>query len=148
MKKNILPMIPLRGIVVFPGMVTHFDCGRSKSIGSIEQAELNNSNIFLTAQKNELIVEPKEKDLYKYGTVAAVKQILRIPGGTIRILIEGLKRGKIEKIIDEETEDLKGDWQVAVDTISGKSNISIEKKSSDENDAQVAASTIKIFILF
>ena len=97
MKKNILPMIPLRGIVVFPGMVTHFDCGRNKSIGSIEQAELNNSNIFLTAQKNELIVEPKEKDLYKYGTVAAVKQILRIPGGTIRILIEGLKRGKIEK---------------------------------------------------
>lgn len=53
---------------------------------------------------------------------------------------------KIEKIIDEETEDLKGDWQVAVDTISGKSNISIEKKSSDENEAQVAASTIKIFI--
>lgn len=102
MKKNILPMIPLRGIVVFPGMVTHFDCGRSKSIGSIEQAELNNSNIFLTAQKNELIVEPKEKDLYKYGTVAAVKQILRIPGGTIRILIEGLKRGKIEKIIEHD----------------------------------------------
>lgn len=102
MKKNILPMIPLRGIVVFPGMVTHFDCGRNKSIGSIEQAELNNSNIFLTAQKNELIVEPKEKDLYKYGTVAAVKQILRIPGGTIRILIEGLKRGKIEKIIEHD----------------------------------------------
>ena len=102
MKKNILLMIPLRGIVVFPGMVTHFDCGRNKSIGSIEQAELNNSNIFLTAQKNELIVEPKEKDLYKYGTVAAVKQILRIPGGTIRILIEGLKRGKIEKIIEHD----------------------------------------------
>lgn len=90
-----MPMIPLRGIVVFPGMVTHFDCGRDRTIGAIEESEIRDSKIFLVSQKDEEIEDPTMDEIYTVGAVASIKQILKIPGGIVRILIEGETRGRI-----------------------------------------------------
>lgn len=97
-----MPMIPLRGIVVFPGMVTHFDCGRDRTIGAIEESEIRNSKVFLVSQKDEEVEDPTMDAIYTVGAIASIKQILKIPGGIVRILIEGEKRGRI--ISSEEKE--------------------------------------------
>jgi len=104
MDKNIklLPLIPLRGMNIFPYMVLHFDVGREKSILALEDAMLNNQEIFLVSQKISKIEEPEEKDIYSIGTVCNIKQILKLPGDTIRVLVEGLKRGKISQYKDNE----------------------------------------------
>ena len=104
MEKNtkLLPLIPLRGMNIFPYMVLHFDVGREKSILALEDAMLNNQEIFLVSQKVSKIEEPEEKDIYSIGTVCNIKQILKLPGDTIRVLVEGLKRGKILEYKDKE----------------------------------------------
>ncbi|MBZ9636704.1 endopeptidase La [Clostridium sp. FP1] len=105
MDKNtkLLPLIPLRGMNIFPYMVLHFDVGREKSILALENAMLNNQEIFLVSQKISKIEEPGEKDIYSIGTICNIKQILKLPGDTIRVLVEGLKRGKILEYKDNET---------------------------------------------
>ncbi len=95
-----LPVIPLRNIVVFPQMVTHFDVGREKSINAIETAELKDSRIMLVTQKDYKNMEPKTDDLYKIGTVAVIRQILKLPQGQIRVLIEGEKRAEVKTYSD------------------------------------------------
>lgn len=99
-----LPVIPLRNIVVFPQMVTHFDVGRDKSIKAIEEAELENSKILLLSQKDAKVMEPTADDIYKYGTVANIRQILKLPHGQMRVLIEGEYRAKTKSI--QESEDM------------------------------------------
>ncbi|WP_054251566.1 endopeptidase La [Neofamilia massiliensis] len=99
-----LPVIPLRNLVVFPQMVTHFDVGRDKSIKAIEEAELENSKILLLSQKDAKIMEPTADDIYKYGTVANIRQILKLPHGQMRVLIEGEYRAKTTSI--QESEDM------------------------------------------
>lgn len=100
-KHDVLPVIPLRDLVIFPQMVTHFDAGRPKSIAAIERAELEGSHVFLTAQKQVDTMEPGIEDIYEVGTVAVIKQILRLPGGIVRVLVEGLFRGKVLSLDDE-----------------------------------------------
>lgn len=104
MKENIevLPLIPLRGITVFPHMVLHFDVGREKSILALEEAMINNQRIFLSGQKEAKTEEPIVEDIYTIGTVCNIKQILKLPGNTMRVLVEGETRGKISKYIDKE----------------------------------------------
>lgn len=97
-----MPMIPLRGIVVFPGMVTHFDCGRDRTIGAIEESEIRNSKVFLVSQKDEEVEDPTMDEIYTVGAIASIKQILKIPGGIVRILIEGEKRGRIISFEEKE----------------------------------------------
>lgn len=99
-----LPVIPLRNIVVFPQMVTHFDVGRDKSIKAIEEAELENSKILLLSQKDAKVMDPTADDIYKYGTVANIRQILKLPHGQMRVLIEGEYRVKTTSI--QESEDM------------------------------------------
>ena len=89
-----LPVLALRGLVVFPGCVTHFDVGRTKSVRSVEEAMRANQTIFLVAQRDLETDDPKKADLYEIGTVATVKQILRLPGDNMRILVEGQYRAK------------------------------------------------------
>lgn len=98
-----IPVIAMRDLVVFPRMVTHFDCGRPKSIAAVEAAEINNSYIMLVAQKDGAIIEPSREDIFDYGTLAAVKQILKLPGGLVRVLVEGVKRAKILDLITENS---------------------------------------------
>ena len=92
---KLLPLIPLRGMSIFPYMVLHFDIGREKSTLALEEAMLKDQEIFLVSQKQAKVEEPEEKDIYSIGTVCNIKQILKLPGDTIRVLVEGIKRGKI-----------------------------------------------------
>src|SRR5699024_10079021 len=89
-----IPLLPLRGLIVFPSMVIHLDVGRDKSIQSLEKAMMNNQEIFLAAQKESSIDEPTASDIYIKGTVAKVNQMLKLPNGTMRVLVEGLYRGE------------------------------------------------------
>jgi len=90
-----LPMLPLRGVLVFPYTVIHLDVGRKKSINAIEDAMLGSKEIFLATQKEAQTDEPDEEDIYEVGTVAEIRQILKMPGGTMRVLVEGLFRAEI-----------------------------------------------------
>ncbi|UOQ47268.1 endopeptidase La [Gracilibacillus caseinilyticus] len=97
-----IPLLPLRGLIVFPGMVIHLDVGREKSIESLEKAMMNDQHIFLSAQKESAIEDPDKEDIQVIGTVAKVNQMLKLPNGTMRVLVEGLYRAEIKKFINEE----------------------------------------------
>ena len=99
--ETIVPLLPLRGLLVYPTMVLHLDVGRDKSVQALEKAMVDDHIIFLTTQKDLAIDEPVEEDLYHMGTLTKVKQMLKLPNGTIRVLIEGLKRAEIIEFIDE-----------------------------------------------
>ncbi|MCU9614042.1 endopeptidase La [Caldibacillus lycopersici] len=101
-QRTIVPLLPLRGLLVFPTMVLHLDVGRDKSVQALEKAMMDEHLIFLTTQKDVSIDDPEEEDLYEVGTLARVKQMLKLPNGTIRVLVEGLNRGKIEEFINHE----------------------------------------------
>lgn len=96
-----LPVIPMRGLCVFPGMLVNFDVGRDKSIVALEQAMMREQLVFLVLQKEEEIELPLISDLYEIGTVAKVKQMLKLPGDNVRILVEGLYRGRISEVMEE-----------------------------------------------
>lgn len=95
-----LPLVPLRGIIVFPGMILHFDVGRPKSIDAIESALRHNKLVFLCYQNDYMTEAPEMSDLAEVGTICEVRQILRMPDGTVRILVEGKYRGRIERFYD------------------------------------------------
>ena len=97
-----MPLIPLRGIVVYPHMILHFDVGRFKSIKAIEEAMLEEQLILLVAQRDPSIEDPEPEDIYAYGTIAKIKQLLRLPGDTIRVLVEGIGRAKIAEMVQTE----------------------------------------------
>lgn len=97
-----LPLLPLRGISVFPYMVIHLDVGRERSMAAVEQAMLEDRMILLASQKETEIDSPTEEDIFTVGTVAEIKQLLKLPGGTMRVLVEGMKRGRIAQFITEE----------------------------------------------
>lgn len=96
-----LPMIPLRGLSVFPNMVLHFDIGREKSINALEKAMVMNQYIFLASQKDDNTDLPTPDDFYHIGTVGKIKQMLKLPGDSIRVLVEGVCRGEIEEVMFE-----------------------------------------------
>ncbi|MGI6668677.1 MAG: endopeptidase La [Acetivibrionales bacterium] len=101
-KKYTLPLLPLRGLTVFPYMILTFDVGRDKSIKALDDAMINNQLIFLVAQKDAKNDLPGKEDIYKVGTVSKVKQLLRLPGDTIRVLVEGICRAEIKKYLQTE----------------------------------------------
>ncbi len=94
------PLLPLRGILVFPTMIIHLDVGRDKSIKALESAMMLDRLIMLATQKDAQIDNPTVDDVFEVGTVMQIKQLLKLPGGTIRILVEGLHRGKIVQFDD------------------------------------------------
>lgn len=97
-----IPMLPLRGVLVFPYMIVHLDVGRERSINSIDEAMLNKKEIFLAMQKEAQTDEPGSEDIYQVGTIAEIKQLLKLPGGTIRVLVEGLHRARVVNYISYE----------------------------------------------
>ncbi len=99
---KVLPLLPLRGILVFPYMVIHLDVGRDKSVQAIEETMARDRMIFLATQKEAQTDDPGEEDIFQIGTVAEVKQLLKLPGGTIRILVEGMSRARISKYLADE----------------------------------------------
>ncbi|NLI90292.1 MAG: endopeptidase La [Epulopiscium sp.] len=101
-KKIQIPMLATRGITVFPKMIIHFDVGRQNSIQAIENAMINDEKILLVSQKDAKIDDPKVDELYDFGTVASIKQILKISDSTMRVLVEGEHRASITSYEDEE----------------------------------------------
>lgn len=97
-----IPLIPLRGVSVFPYMVIHFDVGREKSINALEKAMVDDSLIFLCSQIDAKIDDPNIDEFHHVGTICKIKQMLKLPGGSIRVLIEGINRGRILNIKQEE----------------------------------------------
>lgn len=100
--KLILPLIPLRGLTVFPNMVIYFDVGRKKSIEAVEKAMAGDQKIFLAAQKDIEIDNPSEDDIFNIGTICEIKQIVKMPKDTIRVLVEGIERAKMDEFFDKE----------------------------------------------
>ena len=100
--KLILPLIPLRGLTVFPNMVIYFDVGREKSIEAVEKAMAGDQKIFLAAQKDIEIDNPSEEDIFNIGTICEIKQIVKMPKNTIRVLVEGIERAKMDEFFDKE----------------------------------------------
>ena len=98
-----LPVLPLRGMVVFPMSLVNLDVGRAKSIESLNKGMNNNKKIFMVTQKDTLVEDPTEKDLYKVGVIGEIKQIMKLPTGIVRILVEAKSRGKLKKFTDLET---------------------------------------------
>ncbi len=101
-KLSNMPVLPLRGLLVYPTMVLHIDVGRERSIAALEHAMLGDSTIFLVTQKDLRVDSPVKSDLYKMGTLAKVKQMLKLPNGTLRILVEGLNRAEMVSYKDAE----------------------------------------------
>lgn len=97
-----LPLIPLRGLSIFPYMILNFDIGREKSLKALEEAMLDEEMIFLTSQKDAEVEDPDEDEFYHVGTISKIKQMIKLPGDAVRVLVEGLSRGRIKEVSDDE----------------------------------------------
>ena len=103
----VLPVLPLRGMMVFPYMMVHLDAGREQSISALEKAMLvEDKHVFLVAQRDSDLEDPQMSDLYSVGTVAEIKHLMKLPDGAIRVLVEGRYRGQIVSAIEQEDDYL------------------------------------------
>ncbi|HPN09334.1 MAG TPA: LON peptidase substrate-binding domain-containing protein, partial [Syntrophales bacterium] len=96
-KITVMPLLPLRDVVVFPHMIVPLFVGREKSIAALESAMKYEKSIFMVAQKNAQKDEPTESDIYRVGTIGIIIQLLRLPDGTVKVLVEGKERGLIKE---------------------------------------------------
>ena len=100
---RIMPMMPLRGVLVFPYSVTHLDVGRDRSINAIDYAMNGDDNhIFLTMQRDAQVDDPQLEDVYEIGTIAVIRQMMKLPGGTVRLMVEGVCRARMCSSLQEE----------------------------------------------
>ncbi len=102
---QLMPLLALRGIIVFPGMTVNLDVGRDKSINAVNVAMQNDKRILLVTQRDAETTDPKREDLYAFGVVAEIKQLLKLPSGAQRILIQGINRVQLTSVIDAPFED-------------------------------------------
>ncbi len=98
-----LPLLPLRDVVIFPYMVAPLFVGREKSIRALEEAMKKNKEIFLVAQRDAKTNDPSEKDIYEIGTIGTIVQMLRLPDGTVKVLVEGKKRARIHNYVPQKS---------------------------------------------
>jgi len=111
LERQSIPLLPLRDVVVFPHTVIPLFIGRKSSVHAITHAMEADKHVFLVTQKDEAIEDPKNEDLHKVGTLATILQLLKLPDGTIKVLVEGVKRSRIEEFVDlgEHTEVILSD---------------------------------------
>ncbi|MGH7890467.1 MAG: LON peptidase substrate-binding domain-containing protein, partial [Thermodesulfobacteriota bacterium] len=118
----VIPLLPLRDVVIFPHMVAPLFVGREKSIRALEEAMKKDKEILLSAQKDAKTNDPNEEDIYKIGTVGTIVQMLRLPDGTVKVLVEGKRRARILRYIPNpsfflvEAERIAEDENVGVET--------------------------------
>ncbi len=98
----VTPTLALRGLTIFPNMMLHFDVARPASIRALDEAMAAGSPIFLVTQKELMVEEPKREDLYNVGTLCNVRQILRVPGDNVRVMVDGISRGRIVELVQSE----------------------------------------------
>ena len=121
MKASFLkPLLPLRDIVIFPSMVVPLFVGREKSIKALQEVMKTDKSIVLVTQKNSEIDDPSGRDLYQYGCLSKVLQLLKLPDGTVKVLVEGQKRIKILKYNDSNNNYLNCEVENAEDQNSSK----------------------------
>ena len=121
-----LPVVALRGLVVFPNNVVHFEVGRAKSIAAIEAAMHGNSSVFLVAQKEMDVEEPGPRDLYTYGVVAEIRQVLRVSEELVKVLVEGKYRARLLELEDQ------GKYMQAMVRSASVKGISADKRPQTE----------------
>ena len=109
------PLLPLRDIVIFPTMVVPLFVGREKSIKALQEVMKSDKSIVLVAQKNSEIDDPSSKDLYQYGCLSKVLQLLKLPDGTVKVLVEGEKRIKILRYNENANDYLTCEVEIAED---------------------------------
>ena len=134
MVKNNIPVLPLRDIVVFPHMVVPLFVGRDKSVKALEKVMTGDKRIMLITQKSASVDDPKKDDLFDFGTIANVLQLLKLPDGTVKVLVEGLQRASINMFTDNE------DYLV--------SNIDLIDENNDSSDKKLRAISKSITDLF
>lgn len=98
---QVMPAVALRGATILPDMIVHFDISREKSIRAVEEAMTQDQKLFLVTQKNPEVEEPRLDDLYRIGTVAVIKQVVRMPKNVIRVLVEGQERGELTELEED-----------------------------------------------
>ncbi len=97
-----MPVLALRGLMVFPHMVLHFDVGRTRSVAALEEAMLSDQTVFLVCQEDADIEDPQVDELCRVGTIARIKQVMKLPGDSLRVLVEGEKRAELVSIAQED----------------------------------------------
>lgn len=100
---NRMPMVAMRGVVIFPKMVMHFDVARETSVHAVNAAYAADHQLFLVAQREIFTEEPNEKDLYEFGVIAEVRQVLKTPDGVMRVLVEGIKKARLCAVQKQDT---------------------------------------------
>src|ERR671937_718111 len=108
-----LPMMPIRDVVIFPYMMTPFVVGRESSVRALEEAMAGDKKIFLATQHDASIDEPKPDEIFSVGTIVNIVQSLKLPDGNIKVLVEGIERGKILEIADTD-----GFFQASIRTVN------------------------------
>ena len=130
---EVMPAVALRGLTIFPNMIIHFDVSRQKSIIAVEQAMMQDQKLFLVTQKDMAVEEPVQEEVYEIGTVAAVKQVSKLPGGLVRVLVEGISRGKLEILetvaLKPEDEFLQASVGRIVEEESNEEELSVEEEA-------------------
>ncbi len=96
---KIMPAVTLRGMVILPGMVIHFDISKKVSIHAVEEAMKNDEKVFLVTLKNNEADEPEQEDLYEVGVIAQIKQLIKMPNQIVRVLVEGIERAGLQEIV-------------------------------------------------
>src|SRR5499427_10046074 len=101
-RKRVVPLLPLRDIIVFPHMVSQLFVGRERSINALDAAMTRDKDIFLAAQKNAKTNEPAPDDIFQVGTLGTIMQLLRLPDGTVKVLVEGKKRARTKRYVQTD----------------------------------------------
>lgn len=139
-----MPAVALRGLTVFPAMMIHFDINRKRSVAAVEKAMVSDQKIFLVTQRQPEVVEPGLPDLYQVGTIALVKQMVKLPGGNIRVMVEGLKRAELLDLEGEDPmlmariEELELQEEEDLDPIAREAMCRILKEKLEEYGADFA----------
>jgi ATP-dependent Lon protease len=123
-EQSYYPLLPLRDVVVFPNVVVPLFVGREKSIKALEYAMSHQKEVFLSAQKDAKVDDPSPGDIYSFGTLSTVLQLLKLPDGTVKALIEGKERGRIENILVKQEF-----FMVEVSKISRRHETTVETKA-------------------
>ena len=100
-KKITMPAVALRGLTILPGMVQHFDISREKSVRAVETAMMGDQKVYLVTQRNPQQEVPTAADLYQMGTVSQIKQIVKMPNGILRVMVEGLERAALLTLFED-----------------------------------------------
>ena len=134
-----LPMMPIRDVVIFPHMMTPFVVGRESSVRALEEALAADKKIFLATQHDASVDEPKANEIYQVGTIVNIVQSLKLPDGNIKVLVEGVERGKVLTVTDTE-----GYFQATVRTVTYTTEITAQIETAMQRITSLFEQYVKL----